>query len=99
MKEPPRVTVVSARDVVRLAAVTAPVAFTSTSVPDGLPALSVSILILRFAAGEENFLRESLRVDALTPEPNAGKDTLVFAVVLLMSFTDVACANVATVST
>lgn len=98
MKEPPRVTVVSASEVDNEAAVTAPVALACTSVPDGLPALSVSIRILRFCVGEAYFLNDNFRVDALTPVPNTGKETLLLPVTFDIACIDVACAKVATVS-
>ena len=56
------VTDVSARLVVRLPSVTADVANGAASVPLGLPALSVSILKFKFAAGLHVLQRFSLNV-------------------------------------
>lgn len=71
MIDPASVTVVSTRDVVSDAAVTVAVAFACTRVPDGAPALSVSILSFRSTHGVAYFLRAALSVVPATPLPNS----------------------------
>lgn len=84
------VTVVSASDPDRLAAVTAAVALACTSVPDGDHALSVSSLKFRSTDGLDVFDRFSLKVVASTPELITGSAYLVYAVRL-----PILCATVA----
>jgi hypothetical protein len=76
-----RVTVVSAREVERLAAVTVAVAFASIRVQLGLQALSVSILTHKSTDGDTNFLSDSLNVLPATQLPNTGIDALVLSVI------------------
>ena len=94
MIEPARVIVVSASDVVRDAALTLPLAFTSTRVPLGLPALSVSILIITGTDGLPTLARLSFIVLAALPLPKTGKETRVLAVTSPIFCAEVACAVV-----
>lgn len=94
-----KVTVVSTSDVVKLAAVIVAVAFASTSVQLGEPALSVSIRSFKSTQGETNFFNDNFKVFAETAAPNAAIATLVFAVTSPIFCTDVALANVTISST
>lgn len=85
---------VSASEVVSEAAATVPVAFASTRVPLGLPALSVSIRTHNETDGLPVLARLSLRVVPAVPLPNTGKETRVFAVTSPMFCAEVACAVV-----
>ena len=78
----------------RDAALTLPLAFTSTRVPLGLPALSVSILIINGTDGLSTLARLSLRVVPTTPLPNTGNDIRVFAVTSPIFCAEVACTVV-----
>ena len=78
----------------RDAALTLPLAFTSTRVPLGLPALSVSILIITGTDGLPVLARLSLSVVPATPLPNTGKETRVLAVTSPIFCAEVACAVV-----
>jgi len=77
-----------------LAAATVPVAFASTRVPLGLPALSVSIRTQRATEGLPVLARLSLRVVPATPLPKTGKETRLFAVTSPIFCSEVACAVV-----
>lgn len=85
---------VSASELVSEAAATVPVAFASTRVPLGLPALSVSIRTCSATLGEPTLARFNFVVLPATPLPNTGKETRVFAATSPMFCAEVACAVV-----
>lgn len=96
MKAPAKVIVVSAREVVRLHAVTVAVALACARVPLGLPLpSSVSIRMPSDTLGDTNFLRANFNVEALTHAQKHGKLTLVLPVTSPIFLTEVACAKVA----
>lgn len=94
-----KVTVVSARLVVSVAGSISTVALAYTNVPLGLPALSVSILTLQNAVGLITLASASFRLLPATPEPIAGKLTLVLSATSQIFCSVVACANVGQFST
>ncbi len=94
VREPQRVTVVSASEVVSDAAATVPIAFALMRVPLGLPALSVSIRTQRLTDGLPFLARLSFSVLAALPLPKTGKDIRVFAVTSPIFCVEVACAVV-----
>jgi len=97
--EPHRVTVVSTREVVRLAGVIVAVAFAWKSVPDGSPLpLSVSIRIHKSTLGESTFARLSLSVVPATQLPKTGREIRVLPATSLIFCAVVACAVVGLVS-
>jgi len=89
-----RVTVVSAKLVDRLAAVTVEVAFASINVPLGSQALSVSILTDKSTQGDTNFFKDNFKVVQATHVQNCFIVTLVLFVTSQTFCTLVALAKV-----
>jgi hypothetical protein len=90
---------VSAKLVVKLAAVIVAVALAFNNVPLGLPALSVSSLTIKSVLGDAVLQRASFNVVQATPVPIKGNDTLVFPATSPIFCLFVANANVVQVST
>ena len=90
---PASVTVVSANEVLRLAAVTLPVPLVTVD-QLGDQELSVSTLTFRFPAGVPVFFNDSFSVLAATPLHTTFTATLVLALTSPMFCTHVACAKV-----
>jgi F0F1-type ATP synthase membrane subunit a len=88
------VTVVSAKLVVKSQGAIVAVAFGSTNVPLGLPALSVSILIHKSTDGLTTFAKLSFSVVPAVQLPIPLILALVFQFTSPISWSVVACANV-----